>query len=303
MPSNFGSMVNATQPNNFLQGSILVTANLNSTGNTFLQALDANSLALLEAGFGDGPSAMPSNFGSMVNATQPNNFIQGSGMASSSLNSNGKKFVQSLKTNSLELLEAGFGAGPSAMPSNFGSMVNATQPNNFIQGSVLLSANLNSTGNTFLQSLDANSLKLLEAGFGAGPSAMPSNFGSMVNATQPNNFIQGSILLSATLNSTGNTFLQSLDANSLALLEAGFGAGPSAMPSNFGSMVNATQPNNFIQGSILLSANLNSTGNTFVQTLDANSLALLEAGFGAGPSAMPSNFGSMAVASQPNNFI
>src|SRR5262249_21786327 len=144
---------------------------------------------------------------------------------------------------------------------------------NALQASLLTTATFTGNQNTIIQTLDNNSMQVLDRAlsFGTGPggtgifgSGPGGNglYGANIQASGSFNQIQASLLSTVKITGSQNTFLQALDNNSAQVLDtaASFGTGPGGTgilgtgPGGnglYGANVQASGNFNIIQGSLL----------------------------------------------------
>ncbi len=269
----FGNNLDTGGGFDLIETSILTNVHLTGGNNLYIQALDANSAQVLEtaiASFGgsinSGSGGFGNNldtgggFGNNLDTGGGFNQVQTSLMTGVNLGGRNNTYIQSLDTNSAQVLEAAiasFGGSSGAGAGGFGNELNTLGGfgNNLdtgggfdqIQTSILTTVNLTGGNNLYIQALDVNSAQVLEAaiaGFGgsinSGIGGFGNNldtgggFGNNLDTGGGFNQVQTSLITSVNLGGGNNTYIQSLDANSAQVLESAIASFGGSLNSGIG---------------------------------------------------------------------
>jgi hypothetical protein len=323
----FGNSIASRGGFNTIYSSILTAVSFNGGTNNYVQAIDANSTTVLEnaiASFGNSLT-IPGGFGNSVsNVGGFGNSVKSSGgfnqvltslLTSVSLTGGNNTYVQGLDANAAKVLDTAlttiqqaFGASQTS-PGGFGSSVknlggfgnSITTAGGFNQvaSSLLTTVTLGGTNNTYIQRLDANSAAVLNqaltsygasvgnaGGFGDTLTSL-GGFGNSLTTSGGFNQVETSLLTTVTLNGTNNLYVQTLDANSAAVLNQALSSFGSSLKSSggFGNSLatsggfgnSVTLPGGFstVYTSLLTSVSAGGGNNVLNQALDANSVSVL----------------------------
>jgi hypothetical protein len=321
--SGFSSSVMVTGGSSTLATSLLTSVTLAGTQNSYAQAFDPNSAQVLRSAltsFGGSASSL-GGFGGSVSATGGFNQVQTSALTNVSLGGGTNNYSQALDANATSALVStitgfgntagslgGFGDSLRAL-GGFGGSVSATGGFNQISASLLTSVNTGAGTNTYTQSIDANAAQVLENAiaiiqqqFGGSPSSLGGfgnilntlgGFGNTLAANGGFTTIYTSILTNTTVAGGNTTYVQSIDPNAAAVVNAainafgntlstpgGFGGSLSAS-GGFGNTLNTPGGFNTILTSLLTSVTAGAGNNVYAQSLDSNAAGILRTALGA----------------------
>jgi hypothetical protein len=333
----FGNTVNSSGGFTTIYASILTTATVAGGNNTYVQALDPNAAQVLDTaigafggslgnagGFGNSPG-VPGGFGNSLNTAGGFNTIVTSLLTSVTTGGGNNLYGQTLDANAAQVLQTAMGAFGNSSGSlggfgnvlntlgGFGNSLTTAGGFNTVFTSILTTAKFGGGNNTYVQSLDNNSAQVLNealtafggslgnaGGFGNSPGSA-GGFGNTVNASGGFNTVTTSILTSATLSGGNNLYYQSLDANSVQVLNAavatltGFGGSASSL-GGFGNSLNATGGYNNAQAGLLTTVGLAGGFDVVVEQLAQNQVDLANSVLGAAASGGQSAVNAAAAA-------
>jgi hypothetical protein len=314
----FGNSVSSSGGFSQISTSILTTTTVTGGSTTYVQSLDPNAAGVLDAaisafgsslgnagGFG-GSLGSSGGFGNTLSTAGGSNTILTSLLTSVSAGGGNNVYAQSLDTNSATVLQTainafgntagnlgGFGNIINTL-GGFGNSLNSSGGFNTVFTSILTTATLGGGNNTYAQSLDNNSTQVLDqaiatfgnslgssGGFG-GSLGSSGGFGNSVKSSGGFNTVYASLLTSATVAGGNNLYYQSLDANSIQVLNAALGAvsGLGGSVSNlggFGNSLKASGGYNNAQAGLLTTAQLAGGFDTVVESLAQNQVDLANA--------------------------
>jgi hypothetical protein len=353
--------------NNTAYGSALVNVSMTGGSNTYVQNVDANAFAVLKQGiltFGAGNAASGTGFGSSVAGGGPtfgagtpgggtgftltasglaalggtivldggNNRAQTSLMTDVSMTGGNNLYVQSLydlndsSNYALQLVQQAINTLGAASTSTYsptgpagvsgpgftatingiltlGGAIALDGGSNTAYGSALLNLGMDGGHNTYYQTLDANTMQVLQtaldsyeknlgvSAFGAMPSALTS-FAGTVTLNGGSGTATGSLLLNLMMDGGYNLYTGTIDATSGPFLTAlaqaasatnpgGLGL-PAASLGVLGNLVALSGGHNTAQAGPLTNATIGGGEDSFIEQLNADAVTMvntLVAGF------------------------
>jgi hypothetical protein len=222
----FSSSVQMTSASSQVTGSVLTNVTLSGTSSTYTQVLDPNSVSVLDQAI--------SSFGATPGGVTGFGATTGGGTKFGSTTSGGTSF-----------------GSTTGGISNFGGTIQLTGSKSTVYGSVLLSVNLGGGGNSYVQTVDANSYQVLQQAinsFGATTGG-GTKFGSTTSGgTQFGSSTSGTTTFGATANGV----------------------------TTFGGTITLDGGNNSVQTSLLTSVSMDGGSNLYVQSLNSYAVSLLQ---------------------------
>jgi hypothetical protein len=321
----FGNTVTSAGGFSTIYASILTTATVAGGNNTYVQSLDPNAAQVLDTainafggslgsagGFG-GSLGSAGGFGNALNAAGGFNTIVTSLLTSVTSGGGNNLYAQTLDPNAAQVLQTAIGSFGNSAASlggfgnvmntfgGFGNALTTAGGFNTVYTSILTTANFGGGNNTYVQSLDNNSAQVLNQALNAFGSSLQSpggfgsalasagGFGNTLNAPGGFNTVYTSVLTSATLSGGYNLYYQSLDANSVQVLNTavtaltGFGRSVSNL-GGFGNTLVATGGYNNAQAGLLTTVGLAGGFDVVVERLDQDQVDLANSVLGAAAS-------------------